>query len=275
MPVGVARVEGYDALRASQYQDAIEHFGYCVEKHPDDWRSQYFLGKAYLAQRKPAKARPHLETALTIRKNLSSVRVTLGEGEPDTYVPWPERSTIVDALAKAMHREGAKEELLRFLRRVAREQKSANAYIRLGKYLKKYKDHDAALRAFQQATHVAEPGDERPFVALASFYDAVGDREKAATQLRKAYSIKPDDPDIRKALRSHGLVPGPTIALPPEPVGERMTVEEAIAPDGDEKDKTADSAASDGDAETSETSADQPPSDAEKNPSSSGDQADQ
>jgi len=45
--------------------------------------------------------------------------------------------------------------------------------------------------------------------------DAAGDRESALTQLRHAYFIDPDRKGLADRIRAHGMVPGPTIALPP------------------------------------------------------------
>ena len=45
----------------------------------------------------------------------------------------------------------------------------------------------------------------------------IGDPDAAVTALRQAYGVNPDDEMVAERLRQHGLVPGPTVALPHEP----------------------------------------------------------
>ena len=50
-----------------------------------------------------------------------------------------------------------------------------------------------------------------PYIIAASFAERLGDDTLAVTHWRQAWIIEPMNEDISNALRSHGVVPGPTM----------------------------------------------------------------
>lgn len=209
------RLAGYRAYRDGNMDLAQDHFESAVYHRAGDWRSHYYLGLIGLEHlNDPLYASRHLEIAYEIRVAKADVR----SGDTNPYqptAPWPNRGQIVEALAQSLHRQDDTARLFAFLHDVADQYGHSQDYMRLARYFYKAGDPDGARTAYLQATRAAEPGDAHPFVALADFYDTLGDRGAALQELRKAYFVNPDHPGLGDKIRAHGLVPGPTVALPP------------------------------------------------------------
>lgn len=215
LPVDTVRLNAYQSYRASDYAAAQDQFAACVRRDPTDYKSHYYLGLIGLNQiNDPAYARRHLELALTLRESRIRRPLVLESGLPDTAVPYPSRADITDALAEALYRMDTPQQLFAFLRNATDEHGEVSDYLRLARYLAKSGDHDEAKNAYIQAIKVAPADDPTPELALADFYDQIGDRPAALVQLRAAYGIDPDLEGLSDRIRAHGLVPGPTIALP-------------------------------------------------------------
>jgi Flp pilus assembly protein TadD len=214
-PVSVARVDGYLAMRAGDLDTARQEFAYCVGRDATDWKSHYYLAAVLLDQNADVSgARRHLEVANEIREQRPGTAFKPRFETQETVVPYPTRGQILDELAEAMFREDNPEQLFTFLRDVSDRYGETTDYMRMARYLHKSGDHDSALVTYQKAIKVADEDDTSPHIALAGFYDSVGARRDALIQLRIAYGIDPDNPAIADAIRAHGMVPGPTVALP-------------------------------------------------------------
>ncbi|QNN22375.1 tetratricopeptide repeat protein [Planctomycetales bacterium ZRK34] len=215
LPVDTVRLNAYDAYRAGDAAAARDQFAACVRRDPTDYKSHYYLGVIGLNQlNDPAYARRHLELALTLRDSRLRRPLVLESGLPETTVPYPSRADITDALAEALYRMGTPQQLFAFLRSTTDEYGEVSDYLRLAEYLAKSGDHDAAKNSYIQAIKVSPADDPTAELALADFYDAIGDRPAALVQLRAAYGIDPTLEGLTDRIRAHGLVPGPTIALP-------------------------------------------------------------
>ena len=123
---------------------------------------------------------------------------------------------IVDALAQSIYAQDRPEPLLALCKEAAEQTGTTRAFLHLGKYLWLSGDVDAAKVAFRKAVILGKPDNAEPYVRLADFYESIGDQQSALTELRRAYGISPHDRQLADRLRAHGMVPGPTIALPPE-----------------------------------------------------------
>jgi hypothetical protein len=90
--------------------------------------------------------------------------------------------------------------------------------LRQARYLAKIGDLDSAKLAFRKAAYFAAGGDATAYLAIADFYLSLKDEVNAATALRYANYIDPNDPGIPKRFRQLGIVPGPSQQLePPKP----------------------------------------------------------
>ncbi len=197
----VLRQRGELAYKTQRYAAAEDYMLRVHDRQPQDWVANYYLGKLALREGAADAARTYLEVAYTLR----------AEGPPTQ----PETYDIVDALAEAIYQQGDSPRLMGFVADAAQRYGRVADYIRKARYLERLGDHDAALVAYRTAIRVGDGRDAAAYVALADFYDALGDRDAAVTQLRHAYALAPADEAIHARLRSHGLIPGPTLALPP------------------------------------------------------------
>ena len=68
-----------------------------------------------------------------------------------------------------------------------------------------------------KAASFAAPSDPEAQLAIADFYESVGNTEKVIHALRRALYIDPDNRHIQQRLRGYGVIPGPTAALAPTP----------------------------------------------------------
>lgn len=193
------RERGYNRMAAKDYGQARSYFEQAVQQNPRDVLAQYYLGLNELHLDRPRPAQTALEQALELRPNDPSLT-----------------PKILDALASAMFRQGRIAELNAFLGDQATQRGTSADYQRHGEYLAKAGDHDGARLAFQKAARFTTPGDATAYLAIADFYESLGDRQNAVTALRYAYWVNPQEPSLPQRFRAYELIPGPTLKLEPE-----------------------------------------------------------
>ncbi len=198
------RQRGYEALYIQDQDTAFNHFRTAVERDGTDWKSHLELGRIYLDRDQPIQAQLHLEQALRLR------------------LTQPERMEISDLLAESLYRQGRYGAMYAMLREASDEFGKIEDYLREGDYSLKAGDADAALVAYQKAARFAKEDDPRPYYRMADLYEAAGDPRNTVQMLRYVYFFKPDDPDIARRLRAHGVVPGPTVGQKPPRVEEEL-----------------------------------------------------
>ena len=195
------RERAVNAYDAGDYAAAEKKLNQVMAHHPDEYRSQYWLGRTYLKQDRPLDAQLALERALTLAPRES-----------------PMVGNIVEALAEAMYQQGRYDQLHAFLDKTATYYGQTRDYLREADYLLKTGDIDNAKVAYRKAAYFAKNGDATPYVAIAEFYERVGDVPSAVVSLRYGYYVDPTNQEVAAGLRKFGVVPGPTIASePPKP----------------------------------------------------------
>lgn len=211
------RLVGWQAYNDADYAAAYDRFAQAVDLDSTDWVSQYYLGVLELDWRKnPAEARRRLEIAETLRDAHPNAQYGGEVGQEHGVVDRPTRAMVTEKLAQALLAQGYNRQLASYLRETADNFGETDDYLRLARYLHKVGDPDAAKSAYAQAIKIADRTDPEPYFQLAEFYDAIGDREAALTRYRQVYFLDPDRKGLADTLRAHGIVPGPTIALPPD-----------------------------------------------------------
>lgn len=232
----ICRAEGFHAYRIGDWAEARTHFEHCVTADATDWKSHYYLGVIALKESDPYRARRHLESAETLRSALPDSRLSAQPGSAKTFVPYPTRTQISDALAQSMFEQGMRQRLYQYLQQQVSLYGTTDDYYRLAHWMSALGDRDAAELAYRKAARIAANEDATPHLKLADFYDAIGDRESALIELRKAYTINPSIPGLADNIRAHGMVPGPTIRILPErwrtvqPPQENTETEESAEP---------------------------------------------
>ena len=109
----------------------------------------------------------------------------------------------------------AYDELHEVLLARARETQAVEDYLRLGLYDLRAGDADSAERALVTAAKLDAGQTPGPQLALATFYETVGDETLAVRRLRMALYTDIENREAIERLRAKGHIPGPTFALPP------------------------------------------------------------
>jgi tetratricopeptide (TPR) repeat protein len=192
--VHVSESSGDRAAQLGNHRTAVEEYREVVDRRPGRWDVRVKLAESLLEVNEPELAREQLEVAYTAR---------------------PTNAEILDLLATAMLRSGDVDAMARELRFKADESGNAADWFRLGVFLARAGDDDAAERALLTAARL-DGGERVAFQkGLANFYRSVGDRAKALERWRMALYLAPEDEETINALRALGHVPGPTFALLP------------------------------------------------------------
>lgn len=193
------RQRGIEAYDDARYERAEQLFGKSVDIDPGAWKGHMYLGLANLQRDQFIEAQHELELALTMN--------------PDT-----DRSPeILDALAAAIYGQGNAAALHALLDQACSNYGTTHDYLRQARFLIQLGDLDNARIALGKAASFAAPSDPEAQLAIADFYESVGNTEKVIHALRRALYIDPDNQHIQQRLRGYGVIPGPTAALAPTP----------------------------------------------------------
>jgi len=192
------RERGIDAMKMGKVDKADQHLTRSEEMDPSHWQTQYWLGKVRLAQERWPDARRYLDQAYVLRNN------------------HPETPDIIDGLAEATYQQQLDMQLRALLQRATQRYGTSYDFVRQGRYLVRIDDPDSAKIALRKAARFADEDDPTPYLAMAEMHERLGNRAAAIKALRQAHGIAPENQTIRERLRAYGIVPGPTVALPPD-----------------------------------------------------------
>ena len=193
------RQRGIEACQDARYERAEALLTRAVKLDPGVWQAHMVLGQVHLKRAKYLEAQHELELALSM--NPSSDHT-------------PE---ILDALAETLLGQGNAGALHALLGKACADYGTTRDYLRQARFLGRLGDLDNAKIALGKASHFAAPDDPDAQLALADFYESIGNEREAIQALRHALYIDPDNAVIQKRLRAHGVIPGPTAAISPKP----------------------------------------------------------
>ena len=185
---------GDRALEKENYTLAAAEYAQVVDRLPHKARARLQYGKALLGIGEADRAREQLEKAYTLL---------------------PNDDEVITTLAEAMAQSRSIEEAARLLRTIAQDRKRPADYLRLGQFLQRANDADAAEEALLAAARGDRGQSVEMQMALVQLYRSIGSDEKALARLRMAYYLDPIDPRIQELIRGYGEVPGPTFAQVP------------------------------------------------------------
>lgn len=186
------------AMAHGNLRAAEANLGQALSQQPGDWKANYLLAKVRLQQQRPLDAQLLAEHAMTQNPD--------GQTTPQ----------ILDVLAESLLEQNQPVALTSFLKQTASQRQTPYDFLRAGKYLARLGDKDGSELAFRKAARIAKADDPTPYIFMADFYESINDSQRAQIALRHAHYVVPNDHQINQRLRAYGLVPGPTIALPPE-----------------------------------------------------------
>ncbi len=194
-PLPTIRADADHNFRIGQWDRAEADYAEILRRRPDDNEVRYRLGVSQLRAGKPTEAAANLGTALDVD---------------------PLNDAIVDAQAEALLAKGDKAALVDFVNRIASERGRVQDYLRVARYTEAVGTPDEAQLALITAAKIDGGRSFDVQWALAQFYQRRGDVQRHIQRLRMAAFLNPENPDLIKAIRDAGQVPGPTFALIPE-----------------------------------------------------------
>ncbi|MCC7408943.1 MAG: tetratricopeptide repeat protein [Phycisphaeraceae bacterium] len=197
VPNTVLNKRAAEAIERHELGRAEGYLTRAVAQNSRDWLAYYQLGIVRMQLRRPLDAQLSLEKALTLNPH------------------GPETPGIIDLLAESLLAQDKSTHLVGLLEQCAREYGMVEDYVRMAKFESRMGDVDGARLALNKAAAIADPADPTPYEAMLSFYESLGNGEMATVALRHLYYLRPNDPELANALRRYGLVPGPTVGLPP------------------------------------------------------------
>lgn len=194
-PLPTVQEQGMRAMERADYARAAQEFEEYVDRKPEDDSIRFALGQAYMQLKRPRDARREFEYAYDVH---------------------PERDSYAEALADAMLAAEQHTDLLAFLTRRNSERGRVSDYIRHGTYAARVGHADEALVAFKTAAKIDAGQTAAPHLALASFYEGLGDMPSSVRRLRMALYLEPGNREIMQRLERAGEIMGPSLPLRPE-----------------------------------------------------------
>jgi len=191
----VVREEGDRAFKRGEYEQARAEYAEVAERDPADWDYRVKLAETLLQLGEPARAREHLAVVHSVR---------------------PDDDEVFESLAEATYRAGEYDDLITLLQRRASDRQRASDHLLLGEYAQRVGDADTAERALLTAARIDGGESAAPQIALADFYESLGDEGRALRRLRMALYIEPESESLRQRIRAYGEVPGPSFAIVPD-----------------------------------------------------------
>jgi len=188
------RAEAQKDMEFHRYDNAVELYAELVERDPTRWYDQYALGRAATAAGDLGQARMALEIASTLR---------------------PQDGRITEDLASVLYRLDARDELFRLLRDRAQTTQMPNDWLLLARYAMDCDDPDTARLAVRIGIALDDDGSAAPYLLAAQIARQLGEESDARRALIIAWHANPEDEQVNTMLRDMGIVPGPTLEIPP------------------------------------------------------------
>lgn len=190
------RERASDAMWQERYEDAETLYGELLANSPQDWRVQYGFGASAMHTGNLSESRQALEIAHTLR---------------------PENREIALDLAEVMYLQEDRNGLFQFLRDRAEARSDSRDWLLLAEYSLMTDDPDSARSCVEKAMIIDDASSVQTWLEAATLSERMGDLDSAMIYLRTAYTIEPANTIVQERLRAHGLVPGPTLAMPNDP----------------------------------------------------------
>ena len=181
---------GNHSMYQERWSDAADDFEKATKQHPGDWEAQYNLGQCLLKLGNPEKAYQALAIAESLR---------------------PYNNAIADSYAEALLKSGNRNKLFSFLQGRAQKQQTVRAWTRFAEYAMDIDDPDSATYAINTAIAISDGTNAAPYITSATFAERLGDDSLAVKRWSEAWMIDSSNEMVSNSLRSHGVVPGPTM----------------------------------------------------------------
>lgn len=188
--------QAQDMVDQGDFDDAIEEFEEILTLQ-DEAQKYYDMGCDYLMRQKYGKAIISFDKALKINDLFAEAYQGLaeaykGKGNVDKYKGYLQKAAEVHAQFDRL--EKAKSIFIEILKQ---DTNAPNPYNTLGVRLRKSGDYPGAVHAYRRALELT-PQDENIHYNIAKAYFYMGERDKAAGDIKKALLINGDFPEALK-----------------------------------------------------------------------------
>jgi Flp pilus assembly protein TadD len=207
------RRQGDQQLAERSYADAAGTFRSAARQDPRDYKALYSLGICY------EKMNQFHQAIEAYKSSMDSQTRTLAGQEDEQG-----RLRTMDALATLIAKGDARDAETNVIEMKAKQTQSGADYFLLAKIYRNRGDADSAVDAYNRAM-IKSPKDFPVLKEYGLYMAQLGQNQRAAVPLRKAYAIKPTDDEVNAALRNIGIIPGPALkdesalVSPPVPKG--------------------------------------------------------
>lgn len=184
---GYAEQQGNDA-------EAIELWTEYVTRRPHEAMAQYRLGTLKLRTGSPSEAADHLWIAHDLK---------------------PARIDYLETLAEALHQAGERDTMFQLLRDTIDEGGLAEGHLRYAKFATRAGLVDEAEESLRIAAALDGERNDRAYRLLAQLAQQTGDTESEAEAWRHVLWFDRTDEQANARLSELGMIPGPSLALPP------------------------------------------------------------
>ncbi|MAX22919.1 MAG: hypothetical protein CMJ19_00325 [Phycisphaeraceae bacterium] len=203
------------AIQAKQRGDvdrAVQLYNKALDQDDTDWRAMTYLAIIQYERQQWIEAQHSFEKVISLQPAHPKVPIWL------------------DRVAECLFQQGRAQALRDTLLNANEQYGTSHDFLRQANYLTKLGDMDQAHVAYRKAVHFADKNDADPWIAMAAFYELIGDKANAIDALRHAHAIDPENLSVADRLRHYGIVPGPTAGVYPKPVLPPLPDTEVAAP---------------------------------------------
>ena len=208
-----SRAQGVKAFEEGSYADAAGSFRNAIRSDPRDYRSQFYLAQCY------ENMKQYQQAIQAYKASIDAQQLSLAGKEDQT-----QRLRTTEALAACISKCDNRDAELNAVEEKARSNNQAADWLLLGKIYQDRGDADSALDSYNRAFLIS-PKDFIAAKQYGLYLEQVGQKQKAAYTLRKAYTLNQTDEQVNEALRRLNIVPGPglkeesQLVHPPIPEG--------------------------------------------------------
>lgn len=188
---GYAELQGDDAA-------AMDLWGEYVRRRPHEAKGQYRLGALLLEHGDARRAVDHLWVAHDLK--ISNI-------------------VYLETLAEALYQAGERETMFRLLNDTLEEGGLANGHLRLAKFAARAGLADEAEESLRIAAAIDGTSNDRAYRQLAHLARQTGDPDAEIEAWRTVLWFDVRDAEANARLAEMGMIPGPSLALPPRTDG--------------------------------------------------------
>ena len=191
------RAKARNAVNEGNIDRGLKLYNKALSQNEADWQAIEKIADIRMDQEKWIDAQLGYEKVISLQPE--NVNVSL----------W------LDKVAECLFKQGRANALQDMLRNANEQYGTSTDFLRQANYLGKLGDMDQAKLAYQKAIHFAAVDNAEPYIAMAAFYELLGDKGNAIELLRQAHAIAPENLSVADRLRHYGIVPGPAAAVAP------------------------------------------------------------